>query len=796
MNKRFKYIITLLLSIMLIAFVSCPDGSTNIASFKDYKHFEFQREVEIDPSSTSNTFVIALNGYKFSDAVTSGASVLSDGLSWITSPADTGLKFNITSINADKTEATIAITSTPTRVLNGANIEGEIAKEHLVDENGNQPSSASIINTKASKITIKSAGPASLYTEKLSIAGEKGEKLDDFYEFTINAKNVSFNAMTASSLDISKWFTDNEDVGLKFALKENVSANAKTLTVSVTSEGLTKAYTGDFKITVPGDLLSVGGNLAVDTNGSTIDISDTKPTWKLYDLASFGTIDLQMKSPNYNLTKNEDGTDIAFKGTLIAKGSDNTVKYEKGLSRRGYKLKGFAVPGGDGNIDINNVTYPVATNDITKGFTVTTTPNAITKVYAVWEVDPEAWGWTAKEDGTYQKTYDISGYNETTGENAFFPATFNLKKSGISEADQANYQDYPYYREAKILSKGMKVPGVRHAASNNFYDLDDILLDYDFAIGEQVVTGYMLDVLRTWNNGTKGDGSDAKGYDIPSETLTDIDSTSTANVVGYGSSVSGSLYTPNNEKADPITYISIPQTIVISNALTAYYNEKNINTPNFVALTPVYEYENAEIKTIENANALLSTVLSSGDVIADVTKTGFRLPTLLEWKIAARIVPESNYEKSLTGAHMGEKVAFVRNYMYPQITRSNMYSGATEIEETVTTASTLADKYAWFFYSNGIVSKTTHGFLKKSNDSAQQQNWTVLDRTPNNIGVYGMSGNVMELCDTRVSATPEIYRVCGGSFATTANGIYIGYNFTVKMSSHTAFVGFRLARTL
>ena len=792
MNKRFKYIITLLLSIMLIAFVSCPDGSTNIASFKDYKHFEFQREVEIDPSSTSNTFVIALNGYKFSDAVTSGASVLSDGLSWITSPADTGLKFNITSINADKTEATIAITSTPTRVLNGANIEGEIAKEHLVDENGNQPSSASIINTKASKITIKSAGPASLYTEKLSIAGEKGEKLDDFYEFTINAKNVSFNAMTASSLDISKWFTDNEDVGLKFALKENVSANAKTLTVSVTSEGLTKAYTGDFKITVPGDLLSVGGNLAVDTNGSTIDISDTKPTWKLYDLASFGTIDLQMKSPNYNLTKNEDGTDIAFNGTLIAKGSDSTVKYEKGLSRRGYKLKGFAVPGVDGNIDINNVTYPVASNDITKGFTITPSQDAITKLYAIWEVNPADWGWTLKDDGSYQKTYDISGYDETTGENAFFPATFNLKKSGIAEADQANYQDYPYYREAKILSKGMKSPAKANAATD-YTDLADVTFDYDFAIGEQVITGYMLEVLRTWNNGTKGDGSDAKGYELPE--MASVGTAPTTEAVGYGTLYTGSAYTALNDKSNPLTFVTFLQGLVMSNAFTEYYNEKNASTTGFTPLT--YAYKNTDgtaVKTIEQATALVTATPTAGDVIFDKKATGFRLPTDEEWSLAARIVPESNYASDLTGAHSGETTASSRNYLYPQITRNNMISGATAIGYTTD----IINRYVYCTDNSGDngtnVNRTTHGFLKTKVSGSSAQNGTVLDKAPNNIGVYGMSGNVWEWCDKNSSGSYR--RLRGGSFSSIASNTRVGYLNYYSPSYRSGNYGLRLARSV
>ena len=663
------------------------------------------------------------------------------------------------------------------------------------------------------------------FTEKADINGvfSVAEPKLIRVEIPIKLTNISFMA-NADSRDVSGWFTHTVS-GLTYTLLPIAQTGMQTATIVV--EGMPTdvsdaplelvnlpAYYGDseFRNVFNSSTYSTGNWLS-DTKGSMYNISVPSDAfvYHIYDLASFGDTALSSVSPNRSLTKTyDDGgseSDITFRDDNSIYVGDTKEATFPGFTRRGYKLVGFARPNADGTVstDVSDLAYKlgdggnVIENPTTHALTLNLADEdrgKLTRLYAVWEIDPAAWGWTLNEDGSYDKAHDISGYDPSTGENAFFPATFNLAKSGISSDDQAKYQDYPYYKEAKVLAKGLSVPSISTATSTDYTDYEDVILDHDFLIGEQAITGYMLDVLREWNNGNGTDDNPEKGYELPIEAVDTSPSgrvTSSNNTVGYGASYEASAYRPNNEKSDPITYVTVPQAMVISNAFTEYYNEKHASTAGFTPLTYAYVKEGSSeaIKTIADADALYNTPNTNGEAMAAEGATGFRLPTQDEWTIASRIVPESNYEARLTGAHTGAGNPATRNYLYPQLHRNDMWSGANVLS-TGSANDPLANTWVWNYYSVDVNQyRTTHGFLKASKDGTIQ-NWTVLDKKPNNIGVYGMSGNVWEWCDTVIAGTGR--RLRGGSFANSASYTRVGYLGSDSASGRFGRYGLRLVR--
>lgn len=562
--------------------------------------------------------------------------------------------------------------------------------------------------------------------------------------------------------------------------------------------------------------IPVSGTLTIDVEAG--DFYD----YKLYDLATFGTVEATTTviSPNAGLTTDKDGNALVYETPasryiLKSEHVDNqklpiTVTYEPGLKRRGYTLKGFSrrLPG-DSAVDITRVDYPVSDpNNISFTLDPSDKGNSIS-LYAIWEVNPADWGWTKNANGTYQKTQDISDGGK------YLPAVFDVEKAYPDTTDdqgakvdnselRSHYENYPYYKEAHVLAKDLYVPGVVTSTGTYYNDLADVQLSYDFAIGEQVITGYMLDVLRDWNTTL------SKGYDIPTE-FTDTTSAptgvptagDTTNQVGYGARYEGGNTKANNEKSEPITYVTVSQSMVIANAMSAYYNDKKgLSNSDPSYLDPAYvSADGTEIKTLVAADTIINALTSSdaGKVLAKAGAKGFRLPTAEEWGLAARIVPESSYSTDLTGAHTTETGTITRNYMYPQLTRSNMWSGDSAIASNAS-QNTLADKYVWYVYNSSIVGQNlgaSHGFIKYAIENKVSFPGTVLDKAPNNIGVYGMSGNVWEWCDQTVVNGSSVYRrLRGGSFGYTASGTRVGCLSGISPSYRLGSYGLRLARSV
>ena len=652
------------------------------------------------------------------------------------------------------------------------------------------------------------------------VSGTVGTAIEPFEILLRSPGSISaFTALDAGT-DVSSWFGGSAVDGISYTLKDALTTTANVYYITVSVSGTpTQNKFAPATLTIPAgtvknSVVTAGLQVpyTVDLKGMKYEIAkkDGYVAYEIYDLASYGNTELSMGSINASYTKKADGSELGLSADnnhMITSGETATAVIEGGLSRYGYELAGFNKKCDNGAVstDVLNLDYTVGKEvkiDATTGNITITIKDSDkgqkVKLYAIWKVDEEAWGWTKNSDGSYEKTQDISKGG------TLFPAVFDVSKAypGDENAELRRYFDnYPYYKEAKVIAKGLKAP----YTTGDYNDSTDVELTTDFAIGEQVITGYMVDVLREWNAGDPENGIASKGYEIPSEITSGtslpsgVTATSAANAVSYGSGTTGdSDLFALGDKSAPITYVSFTQGMVLSNAFTAYYNEMNKNTEGFVALTPAYVDASGEIKTIDAANTYAASITTSGASIYDSNSTGFRLPTSAEWGLAARIVPENDYPTNLTGAHVSESVSTSRNYTYPQITRSNMWSGGDTLYVGTATFVQLADKYAWYSRNSGDYglnqNKRTHGFLKIANSALLNKPGTVLDKAPNNIGVYGMSGNVWEWTDTALGSSYR--RLRGGSFDGVASNARVGYLGSYSPSLRVGIIGLRLARSV
>ena len=760
-------------------------------------------------ASSTRDYIINLENTSFSKSFNQGDDVTAwftpriDGLSFV---VKNDVAASATSMIVTGTLKQFNVNIDDTRNINITIPSGNLTTgELLVNSNG---LTARSNNGFAFEVMNKE------YTIINSEVGTPIENLD--IEIRSKALISAVTALDAGS-DVSSWFGASKVRGLKYTLKNALSSSVNTNYITVTVSGTPdEKKSAPLSLTIPAStvmnpLATLSTEYPIDLKGMKYEISgkDGYSAYAIYDLATYGDVNLSQISPNVAYTKKADGSELNLSpdsGYVIVEGEGDKAVIEGGLSRRGYTLAGFNKVGDDGAVstDVSKLDYAVgkevSIDNSTKDITINIKnedKGQKTYLYAIWDVDAEAWGWTKNADGSYNKTYDISEGGK------YFPAVFDVDKAypGDENKDLRKlFVNYPYYKESKVLARGLKLPG---NPTSDYIDADDVEFAYDFVIGEQVITGYMLDCLRAWNEGDSENGIEAKGYEIPAEiprnqTLQNLASASSSNnAVGYGTgTTTGYDYFALGDKSAPITAVSFTQGMVIANAFTSYYNDAHKDEDGFVALTPAYvDASGDEIKTIDSANTFVGTVATSGASVFKADSTGFRLPTSVEWGIAARILPESTASSSITGAHSGLGGTSLRNYMYPQLTRMDMWSGADfTVEYSTQILDHRLDKYAWYSRNSGDYdlnrNTRTHGFL--SGVSELNYPGTVLDKSANYIGVYGMSGNVWEWCDTVAGSSPR--RLRGGSFASNASGTRVGYLYDISASYRNGNYGLRLVR--
>lgn len=204
----------------------------------------------------------------------------------------------------------------------------------------------------------------------------------------------------------------------------------------------------------------------------------------------------------------------------------------------------------------------------------------------------------------------------------------------------------------------------------------------------------------------------------------------TANGYSFNDGCNGATYEdcPPPERDDgkhPVTNIEWLDTLVFANALSEMSQ-----------LQPVYRLQNNQPLRINDKNI---------EFHVDERASGYRLPTLNEWQVAAR---------------GGETAMKLGNY-------GNRYSGNDE-----------AKKVAWYPTFSGTNFGTN-----------------VVGRlSPNALGIYDMSGNVSEwVYDSDSFDKVKMYYFCGGSYFSQTTTL-------AACDSHSAGfimpdIGFRLVRS-
>ena len=701
-------------------------------------------------------------------------------------------------------------------------------------------------------------GIGNAVAEKSKIWAESEKTLHESQDITVTLNGLEFEDSVADldSSTITSFFSytkkgvtrSADDFSwLSYAFKE-LSTDKKSLTLSVSGTPEASSEGGEYSIniTFPSTAIkNASMDVVVETDQNLIIqvVSRSPFTWNLYDSASFAKRNISESdtvkfSENKSLTKMADGTEVTFlddEAALIATGTESEFSFA-GLKRRGYKVAGLSKTiGGD-------IVYPASTFVHPNGsfymfLTGDEVQNGNTQdYYVVWEPDTEM-----------TTTSGLKAWTPTDTSNGgtVLPGTFSL--SGISKLDDSIVTDKAKYTASDYLDYGVYNEVYLPVKGYNFAITGDDRGDYltiptsqlkesmmneempsDFVIAEDVFTGYILETLRTWNNTLPSD----KQFELPtySDTLEaqppipeydESTGVTSYNKVSYGITGTSTRDIAPVAPLDisyPLNYVSPTQVIVIANAMTAYYNAHTTGEKLTYAYAtdfkPASEGSDTIVRKMKDAIHLISDTNSLYQDIymnRDLTKhngpacieaTGFRLPTGKEYHVASSIIPRSDYEDDTAiyditkvwNEESSDPITYTyAGTLYPQQQLLNQVSGA-KTPNSGATSLTDADCTEYSWYLNNATPDAegkiyTHGFKKA--------NGTIKDKKANNIGLYGMSGNVYQWVDTTYNSF-MMKHSCGAISAkldllSSSNVTILSGNNTTKTNPQN---GLRLARTI
>lgn len=196
----------------------------------------------------------------------------------------------------------------------------------------------------------------------------------------------------------------------------------------------------------------------------------------------------------------------------------------------------------------------------------------------------------------------------------------------------------------------------------------------------------------------------------------------------------------------PVTDVSWRDAMVWCNALTEFFNYLGHGT-----LECVYTYGGEVIRDSRDSNSLACNRAVAGQT------NGYRLPTSLEWELAARY---QDGEEWTPGKHV-----------------SGDLSGHCDPYDFSSAFSWLIGDYAWY------------------DENSFSSTHPVGEKLPNHLGIYDMGGNVSEWCyDTPPNRS--LYRLNrGGSFSLGPLHLQLARTLEASTGDISASRGFRPVRT-
>jgi formylglycine-generating enzyme required for sulfatase activity len=224
-------------------------------------------------------------------------------------------------------------------------------------------------------------------------------------------------------------------------------------------------------------------------------------------------------------------------------------------------------------------------------------------------------------------------------------------------------------------------------------------------------------------------------------------------VMGGGYDTDGGNSAGGNQQ--PVTTISWQDAIVWCNALTEYYAAKG-----GASYKCVYYHDDNYATPIRSTGDLsidqpyIYAAANSNTDMANCAANGFRLPTSMEWELAARYISATKF--------------------YP----GNYASGADAAYDVTASADFDGDGYTHSTSDVAVYDVTSTAAVKS--------------KSPNKLGLYNMNGNVWEWCFDK-SGSERVER--GGGWIGHANIMQLGFVSASDQNYASLHCGFRPVRT-